>query len=167
MSEAVAFSVKRSSGDYFWGMSGAALRNRRMWTTYILGGLSVAAIWFVFSHQAFVEKLAGAAVAFVLMICLYAVLFLISLGLAMLRNKKMAGAFDAISYEMSSNGLKVVTETGRSESKWVVWKSWFETPRIIVIRHQTGLVHILPKRQLSEAQLTGVRKALARNVGRS
>jgi hypothetical protein len=166
VSDVVAFSVKRSSGDVFWGVLWSALHNVRIWVSYLMGALIVAGIWFVVHRSGFSEKLAGAGIAFGLMICLYAGLFVLSVGFATLRSRKMAGASDRIAYEISSEGMKVVTETGRGESKWRVWKSWFETKRLIIIRHQIGLVQIVPKRQISDEQLQRIRRVLVANIGR-
>lgn len=165
MSEAIHLTVRRTKADYFWGVMVSALRNARMWLLYAAGAIFVAAIAVVMNSDNPLWVRAVMAVGtFTLMMLFYALFYVICVVFAATKNWKLPGAFSEIAFDLSDEGIAVSSDTGSGVSKWIVWKSSFETKRLIIIRHQTGLIQIIPKRDLTPTTLERVRAMLAAHL---
>jgi hypothetical protein len=60
--------------------------------------------------------------------------------------------------------MNVTHETGNSDTKWLLWRGYFEAHDRFVIRHLANMVHILPKRDMDADLQQRVRYVLAANL---
>ena len=159
--EDIRFEVVRTKGDYAWGLLINTARSPRAWISYGLGSLVVAIMAYMFiDADEPSSRVAIAAGAFGVMLLFYALIVLVSVALAAMKSWRAPGAFTPIQFGLSPAGISVSHETGSSETKWVVWKSYFETAALFVIRHRMGFIQILPKRTMSTETIERVRALL-------
>jgi hypothetical protein len=64
----------------------------------------------------------------------------------------------------NSNGIRVVSETGSSDSPWSVFKKWTETNKFFFLQCSDLHSQIIPKRAFTSEQLTEFKKLLSDKI---
>ncbi|HYD86140.1 MAG TPA: YcxB family protein [Vitreimonas sp.] len=162
---AVSFEVTRTRGDILKGIAANTLRSPGTLAWYVGGSAVVAgiAVWVNRYESAQALVLIG-LLAFAAMLALYTLILAFCVLLAARKTWALPGASDPVTYTLSKEGLGVLASTGHGLTAWATWKAAFESASLIVIRHQLNLIHIIPKRGMTDDTLHKVRSVLRANV---
>jgi len=157
--EEAAFTVTRSRLDYWRGILLNAFHSRFM-PLYVLAAPAVSAIFAAQdseggSSEYRANAIVGAAVeTLALVLVVLAILLLV----AAFMTWRAPGALAPIAYRFSEAGVRVRAQRGESSVPWSALTAAFEDARILIIRQQRGLVHIIPKRDIAVETLSRLRR---------
>jgi len=159
------FEVRRTRGDIWKANIGNLLRSPGSMAWYIGGAIFVASLSLIVTiSNGLMPALLAAALVFLGMIALYALIVALSIFMAVRKTMSVRGALDPIEFTLTPEGLGAVATSGHGQSSWDVWPVAFETRSLFVLRHQFNLIHVSPKRDLVPENVIAVRATLTRYV---
>lgn len=164
--ERVEVEVTRTKADYFWGILHNSLRAPRVLlilaTIGLVGGAASSGY---FVGEDLLTRAVFVAGGMVFLFALYALFLPVAIAISTGMSWKLPGAFAPIRFAFSPEGMKVSHETGSGETVWRVWRGFFETKSLFVVRHLTGVAQIVPKRGMSAETVAAIRSVLKRYLG--
>ncbi|WP_395647779.1 YcxB family protein [Terricaulis sp.] len=122
-------------------------------------GIFIAAI----EHHLDTPSIGSAFIIFAGTFLLVLLLQGVVIGMAAGRSMRAVSGAGPITYVFSPDVLEVHTPAGEGKTKWEIWRSAFETKRVIGIRHELNMLHIVPKRDIPAPTLFAL-KALLRKA---
>jgi len=157
----IRIEATRTKGDYFWAIAFNMVRNARVWAIYLVSSLLIAGATYAVDEP---RSIATFATTLTLMLLLYLLVAAVSVYWSAQRNWNAPGGLSRYVFTLSGEGLKAQHEFGEGQSSWAVWKDFFETRRLFVIRHTLGVIQIIPKRDLGEETASQLRALLRRQL---
>ncbi|MES1200720.1 MAG: YcxB family protein [Pseudomonadota bacterium] len=157
----ISFEVRRSKADFFGAIWANCMNGPRL--IFIIAYAAIlAAVLFGF------ETIRHVPFAWLSALAIFVVLIAVFLGayaaiswFAATKAWSAPGGQGAVLYTLSPDQLAVKSDYGSGDTKWTVWKKAFETKSLIVIRHHMNLMHIIPKRDLTDETRRHVKALLS------
>lgn len=162
--ENVRFTIQRSKRDHLAGILLNARYSRWTWVYWVAPVIN-GAIAFHYSDGDSPEvRLAAVLGIFVVSAAVMFVLIRLCFVLGAFMSWRVPGALRPIDYELDAEGVYARAESGSGKSNWSVFDGVFENRHVLVIRQRPGMLHIIPKRDLSDAQTLQIRRMLRQHV---
>lgn len=162
-----SFMVTRTKADYFWAIMVSSLRTPII-PIFLAIALTGTLIFSALSEGALgMDQIVTAGLVYSLIVALYYISLLAMVWYVAQKNWNAPGALSPLSYVFTPAGVEVAYAMGRGETAWALWKSALETRNLILVRHGLGLLHIIPKRDLTPSDLSRLRAMLREHLGAS
>jgi hypothetical protein len=166
MSEApsLQFTVKRNRGDYLSGLTLHALRSQWSLVWFAPVFINGAIVWYFSRLDDQQERVVVLAGFVVLTAALMALAFASCLLLGAFNSWRTPGALEAIDYRIAESGVFASAVLGAGESKWQAFDGAWQNRRVVVLRQRPGLLHIIPRRDLSNEAQTVLRATIREHL---